>query len=518
MSGKKLAFLGLGVMGYPMAGHLARAGHDVTVYNRTGAKAEQWVAQHGGRRARTPEDAARRRGSGDDVRRQRRRRPPVSPGRALTTMRAGTILVDHTTASAEVARETHAAAQQRGVGFLDAPVSGGQAGAENGKLTIMVGGEADAYARAEPLLAHYARAVTLMGGPGSGQLTKMVNQICIAGLVQALAEGIDFATRSGLDAERVIDVISKGAAQSWQMENRAQDDDRRQVRLRLRGRLDAQGPRHLPRRGAAQRHHAARHRDRRPVLRARAADGRRALGHLEPAAGAARRQGVSPKGRPEGESAPKRVSAEGSPVSRLRHAVLACAAAFAAGSAMAEVTLANAWLRPAPAGAAEAAVYVDIRSTEALELVGARSPVAGGAELVLVDPPDPDPTARRVVARIPVAANRETRLAYLGSHVRLTGVTRRPRAWHAHPRRTHVCRCDRPARTVAAEALVRGIVPRRPADAREPGAFSRAAGRGHDRPGNRRASAGELNRAGRRLRGRGFPFNPAPAPERGRPR
>ncbi len=220
MAGKKLAFLGLGVMGYPMAGHLARAGHHVTVYNRTAAKAEQWVAQHGGDLARTPEDAAAAAevvmmcvGNDDDVR--------SVAGRALTTLQSGMTLVDHTTASAEVARETHAAAKQRGVGFLDAPVSGGQAGAESGKLTIMVGGEADAYARAEPLLAHYARAVTLMGGPGSGQLTKMVNQICIAGLVQALAEGIDFATRSGLDAERVIDVISKGAAQSWQMENRA---------------------------------------------------------------------------------------------------------------------------------------------------------------------------------------------------------------------------------------------------------------------------------------------------------
>jgi 3-hydroxyisobutyrate dehydrogenase len=220
MAGRKLAFLGLGVMGYPMAGHLARAGHDVTVYNRTGAKAEQWVAQHGGRFARTPEDAAAAAdvvmmcvGNDDDVR--------SVAGRALTTMRAGTSLVDHTTASAEVAREMHVAAQRRSVGFLDAPVSGGQAGAVNGKLTIMVGGEADVYADAEPLLACYARAVTLMGGPGSGQLTKMVNQICIAGLVQALAEGIDFATRSGLDAERVIDVISKGAAQSWQMENRA---------------------------------------------------------------------------------------------------------------------------------------------------------------------------------------------------------------------------------------------------------------------------------------------------------
>jgi 3-hydroxyisobutyrate dehydrogenase len=216
----KLAFLGLGVMGYPMAGHLARAGHDVTVFNRTAAKAEQWVAEHGGRSARTPEDAAAQAeivlmcvGNDDDVR--------AVAGRALTTMKAGTILVDHTTASAEVARETYAAAKSRSIGFLDAPVSGGQAGAVNGKLTIMVGGDAAIYTRAEAVLAHYARAVTHMGASGSGQLTKMVNQICIAGLVQGLAEGIDFALRAGLDAERVIDVISKGAAQSWQMENRA---------------------------------------------------------------------------------------------------------------------------------------------------------------------------------------------------------------------------------------------------------------------------------------------------------
>jgi|SRR5688572_16353667 len=216
----KLAFLGLGVMGYPMAGHLKRAGHDVVVYNRTAAKAEAWVTQHGGKAERTPEDAAASAdvvmmcvGNDDDVR-------SVS-GRVLTTMKAGTILVDHTTASAVVAREVHAAAKARAIGFLDAPVSGGQAGAENGKLTIMVGGDEPVYARAEPLLAHYARAVTLMGGPGSGQLTKMVNQICVAGVVQGLAEGLDFAMRAGLDPQRVIDVISKGAAQSWQMENRA---------------------------------------------------------------------------------------------------------------------------------------------------------------------------------------------------------------------------------------------------------------------------------------------------------
>jgi 3-hydroxyisobutyrate dehydrogenase len=219
MNGRKLAFLGLGVMGYPMAGHLAKAGHDVTVYNRTGSKATKWVEQHGGRAAPSPADAARGAdivlmcvGNDDDVR--------AVGNEALAGMNAGAILVDHTTASAGVAREMSAAARARRVDFLDAPVSGGQAGAENGKLTIMVGGDGPVFDKAEPVLAHYARAVTLMGPVGSGQLTKMVNQICIAGLVQALAEGIDFAQRAGLDPERVLDVISKGAAQSWQMENR----------------------------------------------------------------------------------------------------------------------------------------------------------------------------------------------------------------------------------------------------------------------------------------------------------
>ncbi len=219
MSSKKLAFLGLGVMGYPMAGHLAKAGHAVTVYNRTPAKAATWVAQYGGRSAATPADAARDAdiammcvGNDNDVR-------EVANG-ALTAMRKGAILVDHTTASAKVAREVHAAAASRGVAFLDGPVSGGQSGAENGKLTIMVGGEPATFDQAKDVLAHYGRAVTLMGGPGAGQLTKMVNQICIAGLVQALSEGINFAQRAGLDAELVLDVISKGAAQSWQMENR----------------------------------------------------------------------------------------------------------------------------------------------------------------------------------------------------------------------------------------------------------------------------------------------------------
>ncbi len=218
----KLAFLGLGVMGYPMAGHLAKAGHDVTVYNRSAAKAAKWVEAHGGRSAATPAAAAKGAaivmmcvGNDDDVR-------AVAAGAdgALAGMEAGTILVDHTTASAQVAREVHAAAKARSIDFLDAPVSGGQAGAENGKLTIMVGGEPKVFERAEAVLATYARAVTLLGGPGSGQLTKMVNQICIAGLVQGLSEGINFAQRAGLDAEKVLDVISKGAAQSWQMENR----------------------------------------------------------------------------------------------------------------------------------------------------------------------------------------------------------------------------------------------------------------------------------------------------------
>ena len=222
MDSGKLAFLGLGVMGFPMAGHLARAGHTVVVYNRTPAKATQWVEKYGGSSAPTPAAAARDAslvmmcvGNDDDV-----RAVALGSDGAVGAMKSGSVLVDHTTASAIVARELHAAAKARGVGFLDAPVSGGQAGAENGKLTIMVGGEADVFARAESVLAHYARAVTLMGGPGSGQLTKMVNQICIAGLVQALSEGINFARKAGLDPERVLDVIGKGAAQSWQMDNR----------------------------------------------------------------------------------------------------------------------------------------------------------------------------------------------------------------------------------------------------------------------------------------------------------
>ena len=219
----QVAFLGLGVMGYPMAGHLkAKGGHDVTVYNRTAAKAQRWAGEHGGRTAATPAEAAKGQdivfacvGNDDDL-----RSVTLGPDGAFAGMKKGALFVDHTTASADVARELHAKAKALGVDFIDAPVSGGQAGAENGVLTVMCGGEDAAYARAEPAIAAFARSCRLMGGPGAGQLTKMVNQICIAGLVQGLAEGIAFAQKAGLDASAVIDVISKGAAQSWQMENR----------------------------------------------------------------------------------------------------------------------------------------------------------------------------------------------------------------------------------------------------------------------------------------------------------
>ena len=220
----KTAFIGLGVMGYPMAGHLVAAGHEVTVHNRTAARAEAWVAEHGGTAAPTPAEAAD--GAdvvflcvGDDL---DVRAVTTGPGGVLETMAAGTVLVDHTTASAEVAREIHAAAAERGVGFVDAPISGGQAGAENGVLTVMCGGDQPDFDRAAAVIDAYSRACNLLGGPGSGQLCKMVNQICIAGLVQGLSEGIDFAQRAGLDVGAVVDTISKGAAGSWQMENRAQ--------------------------------------------------------------------------------------------------------------------------------------------------------------------------------------------------------------------------------------------------------------------------------------------------------
>jgi 3-hydroxyisobutyrate dehydrogenase len=219
----KVAFLGLGVMGYPMAGHLLKkGGHDVTVYNRTAAKAQQWAKEYGGKHAPTPREAAKDCdfvmmcvGNDHDVR-------SVAHGDngVLAGMKKGAILVDHTTASATVAREIFQKAKEKGVGFVDAPVSGGQAGAVNGQLGIMCGGEQAIFDKAKPVLDIYAKMCALIGGPGAGQLTKMVNQICIVGMAQALAEGLSFAKRNDLDLEKVIAVISKGAAQSWQMENR----------------------------------------------------------------------------------------------------------------------------------------------------------------------------------------------------------------------------------------------------------------------------------------------------------
>jgi 3-hydroxyisobutyrate dehydrogenase len=217
----KVAFLGLGVMGYPMAGHLKnKGGHELTVYNRTTAKAEQWVKEYGGGKvAKTPAEAAEAQdfvmmcvGNDDDVRNV--------AGAAFPKMGKNTVFVDHTTASAEVARELYEKANKGGFHFVDAPVSGGEAGAKNGVLTVMCGGDAEPYGRAEKVIAAYARMSKLLGPAGAGQLTKMVNQICIAGVVQGLAEGIHFAKKAGLDVEAVIETISKGAAQSWQMENR----------------------------------------------------------------------------------------------------------------------------------------------------------------------------------------------------------------------------------------------------------------------------------------------------------
>jgi 3-hydroxyisobutyrate dehydrogenase-like beta-hydroxyacid dehydrogenase len=218
----KVAFIGLGVMGYPMAGHIAKAGHDVTVYNRTAAKAEKWAGEYGGKAAPTPAKAAvdcdfvfSCVGNDDDL-----RSVTTGPDGAFSTMKKGAIFIDNTTASANVARELGKAASEAGFGFLDAPISGGQAGAENGVLTVMIGGDEETFNSAKPVIECYAKMIGRMGDIGAGQLTKMVNQICIAGLVQGLSEGIHFAQNAGLDIEAVIDVISKGAAGSWQMENR----------------------------------------------------------------------------------------------------------------------------------------------------------------------------------------------------------------------------------------------------------------------------------------------------------
>jgi 3-hydroxyisobutyrate dehydrogenase len=219
----KAAWLGLGVMGFPMAGHLAtKSGADLNVFNRTASKSADWEGKHKGNAKPSPAEAAKDAdfvfacvGNDDDL-----RHITTGPDGAFATMKPGSIFVDHTTASADVARELHAAAKAKGIGFVDAPVSGGQAGAENGVLTVMCGGEAETYAKAEPLIMSYARMCKLLGAPGSGQLAKMCNQIAIAGVVQGLAECIQFGMNAGLDMEKVVEVISKGAAGSWQMENR----------------------------------------------------------------------------------------------------------------------------------------------------------------------------------------------------------------------------------------------------------------------------------------------------------
>jgi 3-hydroxyisobutyrate dehydrogenase len=219
----RVAFIGLGVMGGPMAGHLAAAGHEVVVFNRTATRVDAWLSAHRGRAAPTPADAARHAdvvmacvGNDADV-----RAVTLGSDGVFAGMSSGALFVDHTTTSAELARELNAEAGARSLGFLDAPVSGGQAGAEQGRLSVMVGGDEAAFAKAEPILRAYAATLVHVGPAGSGQLTKMVNQICIAGLVQALAEGLHFALRAGLDVDKVLAVVSKGAAQSWQMENRA---------------------------------------------------------------------------------------------------------------------------------------------------------------------------------------------------------------------------------------------------------------------------------------------------------
>ena len=219
---RRVAFLGLGVMGYPMAGHLARAGHQVTVYNRSAAKAQAWVTEHGGKSASTPREAAAGAefvfacvGNDDDL-----RSIVLGADGALAGMAEGAVFVDHTTASAEVARELCGAARTLGLRFVDAPVSGGQGGAVNGALTVMCGGDEAPFEAMKPVAMAFSKAVTLVGGSGAGQLAKMVNQVCIAGLVQALSEGIAFGTKAGLDMKQVLEVIGKGAAQSWQMDNR----------------------------------------------------------------------------------------------------------------------------------------------------------------------------------------------------------------------------------------------------------------------------------------------------------
>ena len=281
----KVAFIGMGVMGYPMAGHVKKkGGHEVTVYNRTAAKALNWAKEYGGASASSPREAARDAdfvltcvGNDDDV-----RSVAYGVSGALAGMKKGAILVDHTTASAILARELDAMAREHGLGFLGAPVSGGQTGAQNGQLGIMVGGDATTFERAKPVLDLYARSCALIGPAGAGQLTKMVNRICVVGVVQGLAEGLNFGQRAGLDMDKVLSVISKGAATSWQMENRSKTMLEGQFDFGVRLRLDAQGPRHLPRPGASDQRAASRDRADRAVLRAGAGARRGAVGLVQP--------------------------------------------------------------------------------------------------------------------------------------------------------------------------------------------------------------------------------------------
>ena len=280
----RVAFIGLGVMGFPMAGHLAARGQEVTVFNRTASRAEEWMAAHGGARAATPAEAAARAelvfacvGNDDDL-----RAVTVGPDGAFAALAPGAVFVDHTTASAAVARELAAAAAARGAGFVDAPVSGGQSGAQNGVLTVMCGGAPEDYAQAEPVIAAYARACRLMGPAGAGQLTKMVNQICIAGLLEGLAEGLAFAAARRPRRTRGARRDRQGRRRLLADGEPRPDDARRPLRLRLRRRLDAQGSRHLPRRSRCERRGPASDGADRPVLQGRAATRWRPLGHFEP--------------------------------------------------------------------------------------------------------------------------------------------------------------------------------------------------------------------------------------------
>ncbi len=351
----RVAFLGLGVMGYPMAGHLKRAGNDVLVYNRTAAKAEAWVGEHGGTSVPTPAAAAGDCdfvfacvGRDEDLR--------AVTDDAFPAMKTGAVFVDHTTASATIARELSRRAAQAGFGFVDAPVSGGEQGAKNGQLTIMCGGAESDYAKAEPVMAAYAKRCRLLGPAGAGQLTKMVNQICIAGVVQGLSEGLSFARAAGLDGEAVVDVIAKGAAQSWQMENRH--------KTMLEGHFDHGFAVEWMRKdlgicfdeAARNGARASRRQARGPVLRRGRGDGRQALGYLQPV----RASGKAPPRQGVSESGTKAKYHHGD----LRNALLEAARALLEEGPLAELSLRAG--RAARGGVSHAAPYRHFPNHEAL--------------------------------------------------------------------------------------------------------------------------------------------------------